>query len=319
MERANIISIAQTTLEIEISELEKLKNRLDDEFAKAVEIIHAAKGKLIVVGIGKSAHVGNKIVATLNSTGTPSQFLHASEAIHGDLGVIQKQDVVLCISNSGNSPEIVNLVSYLKEYSSALIAMTGNTTSKLAEFSEVVLNTHVDVEACPNQLAPTSSTTLQMALGDALAVSLMEMNDFKANDFAKFHPGGSLGKNLISKVDDFLSSQKPQVTEQATVKDVIISISASRHGITVVTNENQIVGVITDGDLRRMLMKGDDISKVLAKDIMSANPKTIERTALAKEAMKILKDNNIGQLIVTENGKYFGIIDLHKLLDEGIN
>jgi arabinose-5-phosphate isomerase len=319
MERANIISIAKTTLEIEISELEKLKNRLDDEFAKAVEIIHAAKGKLIIVGIGKSAHVGNKIVATLNSTGTPSQFLHASEAIHGDLGVIQKQDVVLCISNSGNSPEIVNLVSYLKEYSSALIAMTGNTTSKLAEFSEVVLNTHVDVEACPNQLAPTSSTTLQMALGDALAVSLMEMNDFKANDFAKFHPGGSLGKNLISKVDDFLSSQKPQVTEQATVKDVIISISASRHGITVVTDENQIVGVITDGDLRRMLMKGDDISKVLAKDIMSARPKTIERTALAKEAMKILKDNNIGQLIVTENGKYFGIIDLHKLLDEGIN
>lgn len=319
MERANIISIAKTTLEIEISELEKLKNRLDDEFAKAVEIIHAAKGKLIVVGIGKSAHVGNKIVATLNSTGTPSQFLHASEAIHGDLGVIQKQDVVLCISNSGNSPEIVNLVSYLKEYSSALIAMTGNTTSKLAEFSKVVLNTHVDVEACPNQLAPTSSTTLQMALGDALAVSLMEMNDFKANDFAKFHPGGSLGKNLISKVDDFLSSQKPQVTEQATVKDVIISISASRHGITVVTDENQIVGVITDGDLRRMLMKGDDISKVLAKDIMSARPKTIERTALAKEAMKILKDNNIGQLVVTENGNYFGIIDLHKLLDEGIN
>lgn len=319
MERANIISIAKTTLEIEISELEKLKNRLDDEFAKAVEIIHAAKGKLIIVGIGKSAHVGNKIVATLNSTGTPSQFLHASEAIHGDLGVIQKQDVVLCISNSGNSPEIVNLVSYLKEYSSALIAMTGNTTSKLAEFSEVVLNTHVDVEACPNQLAPTSSTTLQMALGDALAVSLMEMNDFKANDFAKFHPGGSLGKNLISKVDDFLSSQKPQVTEQATVKDVIISISASRHGITVVTDENQIVGVITDGDLRRMLMKGDDISKVLAKDIMSARPKTIERTALAKEAMKILKDNNIGQLVVTENGNYFGIIDLHKLLDEGIN
>jgi arabinose-5-phosphate isomerase len=319
MERANIISIAKTTLEIEISELEKLKNRLDDEFAKAVEIIHAAKGKLIVVGIGKSAHVGNKIVATLNSTGTPSQFLHASEAIHGDLGVIQKQDVVLCISNSGNSPEIVNLVSYLKEYSSALIAMTGNATSKLAEFSEVVLNTHVDVEACPNQLAPTSSTTLQMALGDALAVSLMEMNDFKANDFAKFHPGGSLGKNLISKVDDFLSSQKPQVTEQATVKDVIISISASRHGITVVTDENQIVGVITDGDLRRMLMKGDDISKVLAKDIMSARPKTIERTALAREAMKILKDNNIGQLVVTENGHYFGIIDLHKLLDEGIN
>ncbi|KIC61539.1 KpsF/GutQ family sugar-phosphate isomerase [Chryseobacterium taiwanense] len=319
MEKANIISIAKSTLEIEISELEKLKNRLDEEFVKAVETIHAAQGKLIVVGIGKSAHVGNKIVATLNSTGTPSQFLHASEAIHGDLGVIQKQDVVLCISQSGNSPEIVNLVSYLKDYSSALIGMTGNKNSKLAEFSDIILDTHVDMEACPNKLAPTSSTTLQMALGDALAVSLMEMNDFKANDFAKFHPGGSLGKNLISKVNDFLSSQKPQVTENDTIKDVIISISSSRHGITVVTNEGEIIGVITDGDLRRMLMKGDDISKVLAKDIMSAHPKTIEKTALAKDAMKILKDNNIGQLVVTENGKYFGIIDLHKLLDEGIN
>lgn len=319
MERSDIISIAKSTLEIEISELAKLRDRLNDDFARAVEIIHSAKGKLIVVGIGKSAHVGNKIVATLNSTGTPSQFLHASEAIHGDLGVIQKQDVVLCISNSGNSPEIVNLVSYLRDYSSALIGMTGNKTSKLAEFSEIILDTHVDMEACPNKLAPTSSTTLQMALGDALAIALMEMNDFKANDFAKFHPGGSLGKNLISKVNDFLSSQKPSVTENDTVKDVIISISGSRHGITVVTNNDEIIGVITDGDLRRMLLKGDDISKVLAKDIMSANPKTIERTALAKEAMNILKENNIGQLVVTENGKYFGIIDLHKLLDEGIN
>ncbi|WP_312991879.1 KpsF/GutQ family sugar-phosphate isomerase [Chryseobacterium flavum] len=319
MDTTNIISIAKSTLEIEISELEKLKNRIDSQFAQAVEVIHSAKGKLIVVGIGKSAHVGNKIVATLNSTGTPSQFLHASEAIHGDLGVIQKQDVVLCISNSGNSPEITNLVPYLKDYSSALIAMTGNKNSKLAEFSEIILDTHVDVEACPNKLAPTSSTTIQMALGDALAVALMDLNDFKANDFAKFHPGGSLGKNLTAKVEQFLSSQKPQVTEEATIRDVIISISGSSHGITVVTNEDKIIGVITDGDLRRMLMKGEDISKVLAKDIMSAHPKTIEKEALAKEAMKILKDNNIGQLIVTENGTYFGIIDLHKLLDEGIN
>jgi arabinose-5-phosphate isomerase len=318
MERADLISIAKSTLEIEIAELQKLSSRLGDDFIKAVEIIHAAKGKLIVVGIGKSAHVGNKIVATLNSTGTPSQFLHASEAIHGDLGVIQKQDVVLCISNSGNSPEIVNLVPYLKDYSHALIGMTGNPSSKLAEFSDLVLDAHVDTEACPNKLAPTSSTTLQMALGDALAIVLMEMNGFRANDFAKFHPGGSLGKNLISKVDDFLSSQKPRVMENATVKDVIISISSSRHGITVVTEEDAIVGVITDGDLRRMLLREEDISKVLAKDIMSAHPKTIEKTALAREAMQILKDNNIGQLVVTENGKYFGIIDLHKLLDEGI-
>ncbi|KMQ59079.1 D-arabinose 5-phosphate isomerase [Chryseobacterium sp. BLS98] len=319
MERTDLISIAQSTLEIEISELEKLKNRINEDFARAVEIIHSAKGKLIVVGIGKSAHVGNKIVATLNSTGTPSQFLHASEAIHGDLGVIQKQDVVLCISNSGNSPEIANLVPYLKDYSSALIGMTGNKNSKLAEFSEIIMDTHVDVEACPNKLAPTSSTTIQMALGDAMAVALMELNNFRENDFAKFHPGGSLGKNLVSKVDQFLSPQKPQVEENALVRDVIISISASSHGITVVTNGEKIIGVITDGDLRRMLMKGDDISKILAKDIMSANPKTIERDTLAKEAMKILKENNIGQLIVTENGSYFGIIDLHTLLDEGIN
>lgn len=319
MERDNIISIAKSTLTIEISELEKLKERIGDEFVKAVELIHSATGKLIVVGIGKSAHVGNKIVATLNSTGTPSQFLHASEAIHGDLGVIQKQDVVLCISNSGNSPEITNLVSYLKDYSSALIGMTGNRKSKLAEFSDVILDTHVDLEACPNKLAPTSSTTNQMALGDALAVCLMEMNDFKENDFAKFHPGGSLGKNLTARVEQFLSSQKPQVSEDASIRDVIISISASSHGITVVTDNEKIIGVVTDGDLRRMLLKGDDISKVLAKDIMSANPKTIEKDVLAKEAMKILKDNNIGQLIVTENGQYFGIIDLHTLLDEGIN
>lgn len=319
MKRDNIISIAKSTLTIEISELEKLKERIGDEFVKAVELIHSATGKLIVVGIGKSAHVGNKIVATLNSTGTPSQFLHASEAIHGDLGVIQKQDVVLCISNSGNSPEITNLVSYLKDYSSALIGMTGNRKSKLAEFSDVILDTHVDLEACPNKLAPTSSTTNQMALGDALAVCLMEMNNFKENDFAKFHPGGSLGKNLTARVEQFLSSQKPQVSENSSIRDVIISISASSHGITVVTDNDKIIGVVTDGDLRRMLLKGDDISKVLAKDIMSANPKTIEKDVLAKEAMKILKDNNIGQLIVTENGQYFGIIDLHTLLDEGIN
>lgn len=318
MNVSNIISIAKNTLAIEISELAKLQNRIGEEFEKAVKIIHSSQGKLIVVGIGKSAHVANKIVATLNSTGTPSQFLHASEAIHGDLGVIQKQDVVLCISNSGNSPEIVNLVTYLKNYSSALIGMTGNRNSKLAEASDVVLDTHVDVEACPNQLAPTSSTTLQMALGDAIAVCLMDLNDFKENDFAKFHPGGSLGKNLTAKVEQFVSAQKPQVSETSSVRDVIISISASSHGITVVTDGTHISGVITDGDLRRMLLNGEDISKVLAKDIMSANPKTIEKNQLAKDAMKILKDNNIGQLIVVEDGKYFGIIDLHKLLDEGI-
>ncbi|MDO4764061.1 MAG: KpsF/GutQ family sugar-phosphate isomerase [Flavobacteriaceae bacterium] len=318
MKTLNIIDIAKNTISMEIIELESLKNRLNSEFEKAVEIIHKAKGKLIVVGIGKSAHIGNKIVATLNSTGTPSQFLHAAEAIHGDLGVIQKNDVVLCISNSGNSPEIVNLLPFLKDYSAGLIGMTGNLKSKLAEVSDIVLDTSVSKEACPNQLAPTSSTTLQIALGDALAVALMELNQFKGEDFAKFHPGGALGKNLTAKVEQFLSQNKPEVSENANIKEVIISISSSKHGITVVVQNGKIIGVITDGDLRRMLSQKDDFSGITAKDIMSKNPKTIEKEVLAKEAMQILKQNNIGQLVVTHQGEYFGIIDLHRLLDEGI-
>ena len=319
MKTTEIIALAKNAIGVEISELEALKNRIDERFEKAVQHIYHSTGKLIIVGIGKSAHVGNKIVATLNSTGTPSQFLHAAEAIHGDLGVIQKNDVVLCISNSGNSPEIVYLLPFLKEYSSVLIGMTGNPKSKLAEASDVVLDSSVKVEACPIKLAPTSSTTVQMALGDALAVCLMELRNFKDQDFAKFHPGGSLGKNLTAKVEQFLSSQKPNVDINASVKDVIVSISSSKHGITVVTENEKIVGVITDGDLRRMLLKTDNIGGILAKEIMSSNPKTIEKDTLAKAAMTILKQNNIGQLIVTENGNYFGIIDLHRLLDEGIN
>ena len=319
MNHPDLLHIAKNALAIEINELENLKNRLDENFLKAVEIINSSKGKLIIVGIGKSAHVGNKMVATLNSTGTPSQFLHASEAIHGDLGVIQKTDVVLCISNSGNSPEIVNLLPFLKDYSSSLIGMTGNLNSKLAEFSDVVLNTSVEKEACPIKLAPTSSTTVQMALGDALAVCLMELNGFRENDFAKFHPGGSLGKNLTAKVEQFLSPQKPSVSADANIREIIISISASTHGITVVEDGEKITGVITDGDLRRMLMSEQDLSKIAAKDIMSSNPKSIDKNALAKEAMQILKDKNIGQLIVTDQGKYIGIIDIHRLLDEGIN
>jgi arabinose-5-phosphate isomerase len=319
LKTAEIISLAKNAISVEVSELEALKNRIDERFERAVQIIHQSTGKLIVVGIGKSAHVGNKIVATLNSTGTPSQFLHAAEAIHGDLGVIQKNDVVLCISNSGNSPEIAYLIPFLKEYSSALIGMTGNLKSKLAEASDVILDSSVKVEACPNKLAPTSSTTVQMAIGDALAVCLMELMNFKEQDFAKFHPGGNLGKNLTAKVEQFLSSQKPNVDINASIKDVIVSISGSKHGITVVTDGEKIIGVITDGDLRRMLLKTDNIGGILAKDIMSSNPKTIEKDTLAKAAMTILKENNIGQLIVTENGNYFGIIDLHRLLDEGIN
>ncbi|RZJ37743.1 MAG: KpsF/GutQ family sugar-phosphate isomerase, partial [Chryseobacterium sp.] len=279
----------------------------------------AAPVQNLARGASKSAHVANKIVATLNSTGTPSQFLHAAEAIHGDLGVIQKQDVVLCISYSGNSPEIVNLIPFLKEYSAALIAMTGNPESKLAKAADIVLDTHVDKEACPNKLAPTSSTTVQMALGDALAVCLMDLKDFKEIDFAKFHPGGSLGKNLTAKVEQFVSKNKPEVTSQASIRDVIISVSGSKHGITVVVENGEIIGVITDGDIRRMLLDQDDISQVKASDIISKNPKTIDKNSLAKEAMLILKQYNIGQLVVTDQNQYYGIIDIHKLLDEGIN
>jgi len=314
-----ILFNAHQALDIEIDELKNLRNRLNDSFIKSVLTINEVQGKLIVVGIGKSAHVANKIVATLNSTGTPSQFLHAAEAIHGDLGVIQKQDVVLCISYSGNSPEIVNLIPFLKEYSAALIAMTGNPESKLAKAADIVLDTHVDKEACPNKLAPTSSTTVQMALGDALAVCLMDLKDFKEIDFAKFHPGGSLGKNLTAKVEQFVSKNKPEVTSQASIRDVIISVSGSKHGITVVVENGEIIGVITDGDIRRMLLDQDDISQVKASDIISKNPKTIDKNSLAKEAMLILKQYNIGQLVVTDQNQYYGIIDIHKLLDEGIN
>jgi len=314
-----ILFNAHQALDIEIDELKNLRNRLNDSFIKSVLTINEVQGKLIVVGIGKSAHVANKIVATLNSTGTPSQFLHAAEAIHGDLGVIQKQDVVLCISYSGNSPEIVNLIPFLKEYSAALIAMTGNPESKLGKAADIVLDTHVDKEACPNKLAPTSSTTVQMALGDALAVCLMDLKDFKEIDFAKFHPGGSLGKNLTAKVEQFVSKNKPEVTSQASIRDVIISVSGSKHGITVVVENGEIIGVITDGDIRRMLLDQDDISQVRASDIISKNPKTIDKNSLAKEAMLILKQYNIGQLVVTDQNQYYGIIDIHKLLDEGIN
>ncbi|MDP9955677.1 arabinose-5-phosphate isomerase [Epilithonimonas hungarica] len=319
MNPKEIISNAHQALDIEINELQKLRDRLNDSFIKSVLAINESKGKLIVVGIGKSAHVGNKIVATLNSTGTPSQFLHAAEAIHGDLGVIQKQDIVLCISYSGNSQEIVNLLPFLKDYSSVLIGMTGNPESKLGKASDIILNTHVDKEACPNKLAPTSSTTVQMALGDALAVCLMELKGFKDIDFAKFHPGGSLGKNLTAKVEQFVSQNKPEVSPESSIRDVIISVSGSKHGITVVIDNENIVGVITDGDIRRMLLDQDDISKVKASDIISKNPKIIDKDNLAKEAMQILKEYNIGQLIVTNGGKYYGIIDIHTLLDEGIN
>lgn len=319
MKATEIITLAKEALSTEIQELKNTKDRIDTTFAKAVEKIFETKGKLVIVGIGKSAHVAHKIVATLNSTGTPSQFLHASEALHGDLGLLASEDVVLCISNSGNSPEIVSLAPILKKYASYLIGMTGNPQSKLAEIADLVISSEIAKEADPNQLAPTSSTTVQMALGDALAVCLIALRNFGKQDFAKFHPGGALGKNLIATVGQFISDNRPEVNETANIREVIVSISASKHGITVVTKGDDIIGVITDGDLRRMLMKDEEVAHFKACEIMSKNPKTIEQSSLAREAMQILKTNNIGQLVVTNQGKYIGIIDIHKLLDEGIN
>lgn len=319
MDANQIIKSGKKALEIEIQELKNAALNLDNSFAQSVMKIADCQGKLIVVGIGKSAHVGNKIVATLNSTGTPAQFLHAAEAIHGDLGVLQKKDIVLCISNSGNSPEIIALAPYLKKYSSGLIAMTGNTKSKLAQTADIIINSNIQIEACPNNLAPTSSTTVQMALGDALAVALMELKQFRDVDFAKFHPGGSLGKKLTTTVAQLMSQNKPEVNKHANLKEIILSISGSKHGVTVVTHHNEVCGVITDGDLRRMLMKDITLQQIFAEDIMTTSPKTISPNVLAKEALEMMKEYNIGQLVVMENNQYIGIIDLHRILDEGIS
>lgn len=320
MNREEITEVGRAAIGIELAELSRLQARLDAAFAQAVEAIHTSTGRLVVVGIGKSAHVGQKIVATLNSTGTPAQFLHAAEAFHGDLGLIQADDIVLCISQSGNTAEIVSVLPFLKEYGKLLIALTGNPAGKLAQAADIVLDSNVQREACPNALAPTSSTTVQMVLGDALAVALMRLRNFNKNDFARFHPGGSLGKNLTATLADFLSHHKPAVQEQSSVKEVIMSISGSRHGVTAVLDDGgRILGVITDGDLRRTLDKTLQLEDLTAADLMSRNPKILETNALAKEAMRVMKEYNIGQILVAENGRYAGIVDLHRLLDAGIN
>jgi arabinose-5-phosphate isomerase len=313
---------ARLAIDTEINELTNLRNRLNDAFIKSVLTINESKGKLIVVGIGKSAHVANKIVATLNSTGTPSQFLHAAEAIHGDLGVVQKQDVVLCISYSGNSPEIVNLLPFLKEYSAALIGMTGNPESKLGKAADIVLNTHVDKEACPNKLAPTSSTTVQMALGDALAVCLMKKRDFKKEDFASFHPGGSLGKKLFIKVDDLLRKENLPVVSRGTIlKDAIIIMSQGRLGSVIITDENgKVFALLSDGDLRRALMNENFSMDCKVEDIATINPKILKnKELLASDALQVIEDYKIQLLIVTdENSKLVGVLHIHDLIEAGI-
>ncbi|MFG4004767.1 KpsF/GutQ family sugar-phosphate isomerase [Flavobacterium aquidurense] len=317
--KENILAIAKKTILSESEAITKLIDFLDENFYEAVQRIYETKGRLIVTGIGKSAIIAQKMVATFNSTGTPSMFLHASEAIHGDLGMIQNEDIIICISKSGNSPEIKVLVPLLKRFGNTLIAITGNTTSFLAKGSDYVLNTTVETEACPINLAPTNSTTAQLVMGDALAVCLMEMRDFKPEDFAVYHPGGALGKKLLLRVKDMIEhSLKPMVTPDTSVKKVIFEISEKRLGVTAVIENDKIIGIITDGDIRRMLNDVDTIADLTAKDIMSRNPKSVSSETMAVDALNILEDFSITQLIVADNGEYKGVLHLHDILKEGI-
>ena len=317
--KEKILASAKKTILSESDSVAKLTDYLTDDFAKAVENIYQSKGRLIVTGIGKSAIIAQKMVATFNSTGTPSMFLHAAEAIHGDLGMLQPEDSVICISKSGNSPEIKALVPLLKRYGNLLIGMTANITSYLGKESHMVLNAYVAHESCPNNLAPTNSTTAQLVLGDALAVCLMEMRDFKSEDFAKYHPGGALGKKLLLRVSDLLDpSRRPVVSPDSLIKTVIVEISEKRLGVTAVIEDEKLVGIITDGDIRRMLNNNDSFTHLVAKDIMTKNPKTIQRNAMVVDAFNILEDNAITQLVVEDGEKYMGIIHLHDILKEGI-
>lgn len=316
----NIKSSAIKVLQLEADAIQNLINYIDDEFEACVEAILNSKGRVVITGIGKSAIIANKIVATMNSTGTPAIFMHAADAIHGDLGMVQKDDFVICISKSGNTPEIKVLVPLLKRLGSKLIALVSNTDSYLAEHADFVLNATISEEACPNNLAPTTSTTAHLALGDALAVCLLEAKGFSSDDFAKYHPGGALGKQLYLTVGDVVpKNMVPKVRENAKLPEIIMEISSKRLGATVVLDANdQLLGIITDGDLRRMLEKMQDITKVLARDIMTFNPKSIEVDEYAIRALNRMKEFNITQLVAMKGGKVAGFIHIHDLMKEGI-
>lgn len=317
--RSSIINIAKQTIEMESKAILNLSNLVNNDFADTVELIYNSTGRVIITGIGKSAIIASKIVATLNSTGTPAIFMHAADAIHGDLGLILNDDVVICISKSGNTPEIKVLIPLIKRAKNKLIAITGNPDSFLGLQADYILNTYVEKEACPNNLAPTTSTTAQLVIGDALAVCLLELRGFSSSDFAKYHPGGALGKKLYLRVNDISSvNQKPKVTSSTSIKEIIIEITEKMLGVTAVVENNKIIGIITDGDLRRMLTKVDDFSKLTAKDIMSINPKRITADAMAVDALDMMEANGISQLLVEENGNYAGVIHLHDLIKEGI-
>ena len=320
MQKTDIISLAKQTITQEAESIAGLIPFINNDFKKIIDLIINCKGRLVISGIGKSAIIAQKIVATLNSTGTPSVFLHAADAIHGDIGMVQQNDVVMIISKSGDSPEIKVLVPIVKNFGNKIIAMVGQTQSYLAKQTDLILNTTVSKEACPNNLAPTSSTTAQMVMGDAIAICLMHAKGFSADEFARFHPGGTLGKKLYLKVSDLsLQNEKPHVDETSSLKDVIVEITKKRLGATAVLDKNEhIAGIITDGDLRRMLEKNILLQNITAKDIMAINPKTISQNDLAVDALDLMRKNNISQLLVVDNEKYEGIIHLHDLVREGI-
>ncbi|WP_291865762.1 KpsF/GutQ family sugar-phosphate isomerase [Maribacter sp.] len=314
-----IIALAKKTINLESKAIGNLTSLLNSDFASAINTIIDSKGRVIVTGIGKSAIIANKIVATFNSTGTPAIFMHAADAIHGDLGTIQDNDVVICISKSGNTPEIKVLVPLIKRGNNKLIGMTGNTDSFLAKQADFILNTYVEKEACPNNLAPTTSTTAQLVMGDALATCLLELKGFSSTDFAKYHPGGALGKRLYLRVADIANkNEKPQVSADSDVKEVIVEISEKMLGVTAVIENSKVVGIVTDGDIRRMLNKYDNIKGLTAKDIMSANPKTIETDVLAVKALQEMQNRGISQLLAIKDNTYQGIVHLHNLINEGI-
>jgi len=314
-----ILEIAKNTISMQRDAVDNLISLLNIDFESAVKCILQSKGRVVVTGIGKSAIIASKITATLNSTGTPSIYMHAGDAIHGDLGTIQDDDVVICISKSGSTPEIKMLVPLIKRGPNKIICMTGNPDSFLAQHSDFVLNTFVEKEACPNNLAPTTSTTAQLVMGDALALTLLELKGFDQADFAKYHPGGALGKRLYLRVSDIVTAnQKPQVDINEDIKKVIIEISEKMLGVTVVLENEKIVGVITDGDIRRMLNKHDTIKGLTAKDIMTANPQTIDSDVLAIEALELMQNKSISQLIAVAGSSYQGIVHLHNLINEGI-
>jgi arabinose-5-phosphate isomerase len=317
------VSIKQTalkTIELEAQSIAGLASFINEDFEKAVTAIMASRGRVVISGIGKSAVIAQKIVATFNSTGTPSIFMHAADAIHGDLGMVQQEDIVVIISKSGEGPELKVLIPLIRNFGNTIIGIVGTEGSYLARNADIFLNTTVKQEACPNNLAPTTSTTAQLVMGDAMAVCLMELKGFQSDDFAKFHPGGTLGKKLYLRVADlFLNNEKPAVLPGQQLKEVILEMTSKRLGITaVVDEENNLVGIITDGDLRRMLEKNTNIEGISASQIMTGKPRTIGPDELAIEALDLLRKNEISQLVVTNNGKYLGIIHLHDLVREGL-